>query len=104
MAERMAAKRVAAQQQNINRQNHCPNADTKMGRTQIISEPHRLPCVVRKDKDEQQRDIKKVAVNVLHDERKRGFARISFSRFADGARRWIGPERFIISATVIVTR
>ena len=72
--------------------------------TRTVAEPHRFPCVVGEDEDEQQREIKEVAVNVLHDQGKRVFAGISFSRLADGARRRVGPKRFIIGATIIVTR
>ena len=71
---------------------------------ELSAEPHRFPRVAGEDEDEQQREIKEVAVNVLHDQGKRVFARIAFSRLADGARRRVGPKRFIIGAPIIVAR
>ena len=52
-------------------------------------------------KDE--REIEKIAVHVLHDQRKRTLAEIRFARLAHGARRRIGPERFVIGAAIVIT-
>ena len=41
-------------------------------------------------------------MHILHDEREGTFAEIGFARFADGAGRRIGPERFVIRAAVII--
>ncbi len=41
-------------------------------------------------------------MEVLEDERKGSFAEIGLARFADGARRRIRPERFVIRAAVVV--
>ena len=52
---------------------------------------------------ENQREIQKIAVNVLDDEGEGTLAEIFFARFADGARRRVGPERFVVCAAIVVT-
>jgi len=68
-----------------------------------IREPHRFPSVVRENDNEHQREIKEVAVNVLHDQWKGIFTRISLSRLANSTGGWVGPKRFVVSAAVVVT-
>ena len=48
------------------------------------------------------REIKKIAVNVLNDQREIFFAQIRFARFADGAVDRVGPERLVIRAAIII--
>ena len=48
------------------------------------------------------RHIKKVAVDVLEDERKISFAQITFARLADGAVDRVGPKRLVICAAIII--
>lgn len=52
VAKRMTAKRVAAQQENIERQDDRSHANPEMLRTRTITKPHCSPRVMRKDKDE----------------------------------------------------
>ncbi len=67
-----------------------------------IREPHAQPGVIGKDHDEQRRQIKHVAVDVLNDEREITFAEIGFARLADGAVDRVGPERLVIGAAIII--
>src|SRR5438105_15806719 len=60
--------------------------------------------VVAQDENKDQREIEKVSVNVLQNEREPAFAPIGFARLTDGAVGWILPERFVIRAAVVVTR
>ena len=71
--------------------------------TRRFGEPHRFPHVVRENENEQQREVKEIAMNVLHDEWKGIFAQISLSRLADSAGGWVGPKCFVVSAAVVVT-
>ncbi len=103
MAERVTAKRITAQQDNIECEHDRSNADAEVLCTGRIGEPHRFPRVVRKNENEEQRKVQEIAMNVLHDERKGIFAQVSFPRLADGAGGWIRPEPFVISTTVVVT-
>ena len=41
-------------------------------------------------------------MHVLHDERERTLAQIGFARLADRAGGRIGPERFVVGASIIV--
>src|ERR1700722_266924 len=100
----MTAKRVAAQQEDVRRQDDRSHADPEVLGARRIAEPHRPPRIVCQNEDKKQRDVKEVAGNVLHDQRERVFARISFSWFADRACGRVSPERFVIGTTVVVTR
>src|ERR1700744_5887370 len=66
-------------------------------------EPKRTPGVVKQYQNKDQREIQKIAVNILQDKRKRGFAWIPDAGFTNGARGPISPERFIIRAPIIIT-
>ena len=74
-----------------------------MFRAGRVLEPHRLPRIVSENENKNHRQIHKIAVDVLDDERERAFADIRFARFADGAVRRVGPERLVIGAAVIIT-
>ena len=104
MAQRVATKRVAAEQDDVDRQDQCADPYSEgsfPGRG--INEPERFPNIVKEHEDEKQREIKKITMHVLHDEREGALAKISAARFPDGAGRWIGPESLVVGATVIVT-
>ncbi len=51
-------------------------------------------------KDE--REVEKIAMNVLQDEREGAFSEIGLTRLADGAGRRVGPEGFVVSAAIVV--
>src|SRR4026207_2279452 len=63
-----------------------------------------MNSVVPKDEQKDERNVKKVTMQVLQDERKCSLAAILMSaRFTNGARRRIEKEGAIVSLTVIVT-
>ena len=62
-----------------------------------------FPNVIRQDQNEQERQIEKIAMHVLHDERERTLAPVALTRLTYSACRRIGPERFVVSATIIIT-
>ena len=94
----MTAQRVAAQQENIQHHDKRADADAEMFRAERVRENHRLHCVVAEQQDKSNRDIEKIAVNILDDERERFFTEKGFARFADGAVDRVGPERLVIRA------
>src|SRR6266851_7110767 len=103
MAERMATESVPAEQDNINRKHDGADADaerTAAGHRTV--EPKGFPNVVTQNQNENEREIQKIAVHILHDQRERTLTEISFARFADRARGRVGPKRFVVSAPVIV--
>ena len=53
-------------------------------------------------KQEAERDVEEIAVNVLHDQRERTLAQISFTWLADSTGGRIRPERFVIRAAIII--
>jgi hypothetical protein len=59
---------------------------------------------VRQDEDEEQGEIKKIAMNVLNYQRKRILTEISLTRFAHGTGRRISPECLIVSTAIVVAR
>src|ERR1700748_3795227 len=98
MPQRMTTKSIAAEQHHVDCQHDCADADPKP-----IWKPERLPNIVGKHHKEQAREVKKVAMNVLHDERKRTLAPIAFAWLAYSARRRISPECFVVGAAIIIT-
>src|ERR1035441_1084942 len=99
----MTTERIAAEQHNVNREHNRADADAKRSfPAHGIGKPERFPNIGGENRDKNQRHIKKVAMHVLHDQRKRAFAEISFSRLAYGAGRWISPERFVIRAAIVI--
>src|SRR5674476_290209 len=98
----MTAESIQREENRVQRQHNRSHADAEMFRAGQVGEPHSFPRIMRKQDDEQRRQIKKVAVDVLNDERERAFAEKSFARFANGAVDRVGPERLVIGATIII--
>ena len=98
MAQRVTTKCGTAQQNDVNRQDDCANADAEP-----MIKPERLPNVVAQGQNENEREIQKITMHVLDDERERALAEIRFARLANGACRRVGPERFVIRASIIIT-
>ena len=67
-----------------------------------IGEPESVPGIEREDDYEDKGHVEEEAMNVLEDQRKRAFATVSFSRLANGTGRRIGPECFVVGATIVV--
>src|ERR1035437_1280045 len=99
----MTAESIQREENRVQRQHNRSHADAEMFRAGQVGEPYSFPRVMRKQDDEQERQIKKVAVDVLDDERERAFAKKRFARFANGAVDRVGPERLVICAAIIIT-
>src|SRR5438874_11813522 len=102
MSERMAAKGVAAKQNDVNSQHNRAETDTKGSSTGRIDKPKCLPNVDGKNHYKNQREIKKIAMNVLHDKREGTFAQISLAWLAHRTGRRVGPEGCVVGAPVII--
>src|SRR5437016_6610993 len=103
MSQRVTTKCITTEQNDIDCENHRPNADAKhIFPCRWIDKPKRFPHVIGEDQNENESEIEKIAVNVLHNQREGTFAYISLSRFADGACRRSSPERFIVGVLVKV--
>src|SRR5438067_9789412 len=98
MTQRVTTERVTAEQNDVNREDNCADADSES-----TVEPERLPNVVAQGQNENEREIQKIAMHVLHDERERALAKIRFARLTNGTCRRVGPERFVIRASIIIT-
>src|SRR5438552_13133754 len=99
----MATEGVAAKQDDVDRQNDCADADAERNlASRWIGEPHRFPDINREDDDEAEREIKKVAVHVLHDQGERALAEIRLARFAYSTSGRVGPETLVIGAAVVI--
>src|SRR5437764_11177660 len=104
MAERVTTKSVTAEQDDVNREHDCADADSeRTAAGHRLVEPERFPNVVAQDQNENEREIQKIAVHVLHDERERAFAKIRFAWLTDSAGRRIGPERFVVRTAIVIT-
>ena len=67
-------------------------------------EPERIPHVASQNYKKHQGEIKKIAVDILQDQRKGSFAQVCLPRLANGARRRIGPKSLVISPSIVVAR
>src|SRR5206468_3824660 len=79
-------------------------SDPELHSARAVVEPERAPDVVRENEQEDHRDIEKVAVHVLEDQRKIPLAQIALSRLTHGAVERIGPERLVVRAAIVVAR
>src|SRR5205085_9514520 len=81
----------------------CADSNSKLLRASCgIRKPQRFPNVVGQKTNQQDAEIQKVAVNILHDQRKEALAQIGLARLPDCAGGRIGPERFVIRAAIVV--
>jgi len=104
MSQGMTTERITAEQNDIDCENHRPNANAKHTFScPWIDKPKRFAHVIGEDQNENESEIEKIAVNVLNNQREGTFAQISLSRFTNGACRRIRPERLIVCAPVVVT-
>src|SRR5207302_7154631 len=91
-------KSITAEENDVDREDDGADTDAKS-----IVEPECFPNVVAQNQNEDEREIKKVTMHILHDERERALAPICVARFANGACRRVCPKRFVISASIIIT-
>ena len=98
VAERVAAEYISAEKHNVHHQDEASDADAE-----AVGETEGHDCVVDQKGPHQVGEPQKVAMEILQDQRKASFAEIGLARLADGARRRIGPERFVVRAAVVVT-
>ena len=100
----MTTESIAAEQDDVDREHDCAGADSeRTAAGHRIVEPECFPNVVAQDQNENEREIQKIAVDVLHDERERALAEIRFARLTDSARGRVRPECFVICAAIIIT-
>src|SRR6266508_5604889 len=105
MSQRVTTECVSAQQININRKHDCADADAERTlAADWIDEPESFPHIIGQNENKNERDVKKVAMHILHDERERALAKICFARLAHGACWWIRPKRLVVRAPIVVTR
>ena len=97
MAQGMTTKSVTTEQDDIDREHNCPNTNSKS-----IWKPERFPNVVGQNQNKDDREIEKIAMHILHDEGKGTLAPITLARFTDGARRGVGPKRFVVRASIVI--
>src|SRR5215472_7863032 len=99
MPKRVATEGVADEQYEVRYQNESTEPHPKPS-----VEPECIPYVTRKNDEKHEGQIEKIAVDILHDQRKRAFAEVSFSRLANAAGRWVRPKRLVICPAVVVAR
>src|SRR5262245_18026018 len=98
MSQRVTTKRVASEKDHVDR--HHDSSDTN---TKTISELRRDDRVVAENHDEQQREVEKVSMDVLEDQRKLSLAAIIVSRLTDRTCRRIRPKCFVVRAAIVIT-
>src|SRR6266478_1174223 len=100
MTQGVAGKSVKRKKEDIDRQDDRANPDAEMA-----VEEERTNGVVPKKNDEQNREIEKIAMDILQDKGKRGLAAILAAReFANRAGRGIKKESSVIGFAIVVAR
>ena len=69
MSQRMTTEGVRRQQYDVRNQHQCADSEAERLSTGRIGEPHGLPCVPAEDRDEEERQVEEVPMQVLQDER-----------------------------------
>ena len=69
MPQGMTSKRITAKQVHVDGQHDGADANAERAfARRWIDKPERFPNVIRKDQNEDERQIEKITVHVLHDE------------------------------------
>ena len=93
----MTTENVAADQDDVDGEHDGSHPDAE-----AVLEPERLPHVVSKKAPDDVGQPQKLAVKILKNQRKAVLAPVGFAGLAYGASGRIGPERFVVSAAVVV--
>ena len=100
MTQRVAGKGVEGKKNDVDRQDERADADAEMS-----AEEERPNGVMPKKRNEENRKIKEVAMNVLQDEGKRRLAAIiAVRRFPDRASGGVEEKRAVVGFAVLVAR
>jgi hypothetical protein len=95
----MTGECVQRKQDDVGEQHEGTNADSE---TSI--EPEGMNCVVPENDEKDKRQIKKIAMKILQNQRKCCFATIVMGfEFADGTGRWIKEKGAIVSLAILLT-
>src|SRR5688500_6093929 len=98
MPKRVAAERIAAEQDHVHYKNDRPDADAES-----VRKMKSFVRVVSEDDDEQKRKIEKVSMNVLDNQWEPALTAVIMSRLADRASGRVRPEGLVVGAAVVVT-
>src|SRR5260221_1989954 len=99
VTKRVAGERVEREEADIQEHDYCAEADAE-----FAAEEEGFYGVVPEEAEKNNREIKKVAMNVLQDKWKRSFATIVFANggFANGAGRRIEKKGAVVGFAVVV--
>ena len=99
MPKRMAAERVAAEQNHVHEEHERADVDVE-----AIGPAHEsVPRVFGEQDNENHRKVHEVAMNILNNQREGSFAPVGLARLADGAVGRVSPESFVIRAAIVIT-
>src|SRR5579884_3742436 len=108
MAQRMAAEGVTAQQDDVQGQHQCADAEAEVplvggvAGSIDLEEPRRLEGIPRQEKDEGNGDVQEIAMDVLNEQRAEAFAPVALARLTNSAVGRIGPERLVVGTAIVV--
>lgn len=105
MSQAMATECVHAEEDRIQDEHDCPDADAETQRAICVVMGEADEAVPSQQADEHDRRIEKVTVDVLKDQRKLLLASVVLTaegRLADRAACWVAPECLVVRASVVV--
>src|SRR6266404_1062526 len=95
----MARKCVERKQRDVESEDERADTDAE-----VAVEEEGVNGVVPKKNDEQNREVKEIAMDILEDERKSGFAAIvTAGRFTDGTGGWVPEECAVVGFAIVIT-
>src|SRR5581483_5071581 len=101
--ERVTPERIAAEQDYVGSQNERSQPDPERSPTgHRVGEPERFPDIEDEARQEQERQVEKIAMNVLENQGKPPLAAVCIARLAHCTGGRIRPESPVIGAAVII--
>src|SRR5271170_5637883 len=98
----MTAEGVESEENRVQNQHQGADTEAEMPLARCVGKPQRFPRVMRQQQNEQCRQVKKVTVDILQDQRKITFAQELFARLAHRTVDRIGPKRLVVSPAIVV--
>src|SRR5262249_16386943 len=102
VTQRVATEGVRGEQEHVDGEYDRPDADAEVASAVGAGPPQRPGDGLAENAGEKDRDVQKVAMHVVQNEREGALAEVLRARLTDGARRRVGPERLVIGAAIVI--
>src|SRR5260370_38932450 len=104
VAERMAAKRITAQEEDVDQEDNRADAEAEVELAIVALELARLHDVPGEKQDKDQSQVQEIPVHILNDQRQAVLAPVALARLADGAVRRVAPPHLLVCTAAVRAR